>query len=162
MKAMRAIAAATLLTVATASAGCGYIMYPERKGNHGNIDTTTLVFDLLWLIPGIIPGVVFLVVDFAIGTMYVNGRVALRASPTGDVGVKLEDASQPITLELRLVTASQRVLDAQTLAVGPHVHGQSTLLHVGSSIPALHERVYLQILDAAHGDRLLQAPIEVL
>ena len=34
--------------------------------------TGTLVMDLLWLIPGVVPGVVFLIVDFSSGTMYVR------------------------------------------------------------------------------------------
>lgn len=68
------IAAATALASATLpSTGCGYILHPERRGNHGGvIDGGTLVMDLLWLIPGVVPGVVFLIVDFSSGTMYVR------------------------------------------------------------------------------------------
>jgi hypothetical protein len=71
---MCALAASAVLATATLpTSGCGYVLHPERRGNHGGtIDGTTLVFDLLWLIPGIVPGVVFLIVDFSSGAMYVR------------------------------------------------------------------------------------------
>ena len=60
---VRAIAAATMLTVGSGSVGCGYFLHPERRGTQsGVIDGATMVMDILWLIPGIIPGVIALVV----------------------------------------------------------------------------------------------------
>jgi hypothetical protein len=161
---MRAVAAATLITLGASSVGCGYILYPERRGNRGGaIDGGTLVMDILWLIPGIIPGVVFLIVDFSSGAMYVNGRHALRASPTtGNVALKLEDSSQQMTLQLQLVTESKRVLDSKVVGVGPGIKDQTIELSAGGPLPATHEKIYLQILDANHSARPLQAPIEVL
>src|SRR5690606_26391025 len=42
-----------------AGSGCATILYPERKGNtHGRIDVGPLILDILWFIPGIIPGVI--------------------------------------------------------------------------------------------------------
>jgi hypothetical protein len=69
-----ALAAATMLATTTAaSAGCGYILHPERRGNQGGtIDGASLVMDLLWLLPGVVPGVVALVVDFSSGAIYVR------------------------------------------------------------------------------------------
>src|SRR3954463_2290390 len=97
----RAIALTTLLTLATSSVGCGYILYPERRGNNGGtIDGGTLVMDLLWLIPGVVPGVIFLIVDFTSGAMYVNGRLAMRASSNGNVAIKLKDQAKAKQLEL--------------------------------------------------------------
>ena len=67
----RAIALATMLTVATSAVDCGYVLHPERRGNNGGeVAGGTLVMDLLWLIPGILPGVIFLVVDFTSGAIY--------------------------------------------------------------------------------------------
>ena len=60
-----------MLSVATSSVGCGYVLHPERRGNNGGeVAGGTLVMDLLWLIPGVIPGVVFLIVDFTSGAAY--------------------------------------------------------------------------------------------
>jgi hypothetical protein len=66
----RAIAALALAaTIATS--GCAYTLHPERRGNSGgDVSGSMLACDLLWLIPGIIPGVVFLIVDFTSGAMY--------------------------------------------------------------------------------------------
>jgi hypothetical protein len=53
---------------------CGYILYPERRGNPpGQIDTGSLVMDILWLIPGLIPGAIALAVDFSTGAIYLSG-----------------------------------------------------------------------------------------
>ncbi|HEY1812592.1 MAG TPA: hypothetical protein VGG74_09625 [Kofleriaceae bacterium] len=66
----RAVAAVALAATFATSA-CAYTFHPERRGNHGgDIAGAPLVGDLLWLIPGIIPGVVFLIVDFTSGAIY--------------------------------------------------------------------------------------------
>jgi hypothetical protein len=153
----RAIAFTTLLAFGTTSIGCGYILYPERRGNSGGtLDGGTLVMDCLWLLAGIVPGVVFLIVDFTSGAMYVNGRVAMRANSNGNIAIKLKDQDKAKQLELRIVTASHRVLDAKVANVGPAIHGQSVELHVG----ATNEKVFLQIIDHEHDP--MQMPIEVL
>lgn len=56
--------------------GCGYILYPERRQGRaqgGQIDPVVLVMDLLWLIPGIVPGVIALVWDGIHGSWYLSG-----------------------------------------------------------------------------------------
>jgi hypothetical protein len=70
----RAIAAATLITVAASSVGCAYTFHPERRGNTGGaIAGGPFVGDLLWLIPGLLPGIIFLIVDFSSGAIYYGG-----------------------------------------------------------------------------------------
>ena len=67
----RAIAVATL--IAFAASGCAWTFHPERRGNNGGyIATAPLIGDILWFIPGILPGVIFLIVDFTSGAIYVN------------------------------------------------------------------------------------------
>jgi hypothetical protein len=123
---IRALAATTLLTTAVGSFGCGYLLYPERRGQQsGRIDSGTMVMDLLWLLPGIVPGVIALVVDFSSGGIYVRGGTALRLSPDGHVAVRLPHASTPTRLQFRLVTSSQRIVAQKTAFVGPSTHGQS-------------------------------------
>jgi hypothetical protein len=64
----RALAA---LAVVAMMASCAYTFHPERRGNAGGeIAAGPLVGDILWFIPGIIPGVIFLVVDFTSGAIY--------------------------------------------------------------------------------------------
>jgi|HubBroStandDraft_6_1064221.scaffolds.fasta_scaffold137338_2 hypothetical protein len=63
--------AALALAATLVSSGCAYTLHPERRGNSGgDISGSMLVGDLLWLIPGIIPGVVCLIVDFSSGAIY--------------------------------------------------------------------------------------------
>ncbi len=72
------------LTISTIT--CGYILYPERKGQaKGAIDVPVLVMDILWFIPGIIPGVIALVVDFSTGCVYEPGQAV-----KGKAGAKLD------------------------------------------------------------------------
>jgi len=63
------------------TASCGYVLYPERKGNSGNIDTLPFVVDLLWLLPGLVPGVICLIVDFTTGCVYRGGGSGQNAAP---------------------------------------------------------------------------------
>ena len=125
---VRAIAASTMLTVGSGSVGCGYFLHPERRGTQsGVIDGATMVMDILWLIPGIIPGVVALVVDFSSGAIYVSGsrRVGLHLSPDGRVALQVPHAARPGRVEFRLVTASHQVLARKTALVGPgHSKGE--------------------------------------
>lgn len=63
------------------ASGCGFILYPERRGRTGgNIDVPILIVDLLWLLPGIIPGVICLIVDFASGCIYESASHASTSS----------------------------------------------------------------------------------
>lgn len=65
--------------------GCGYILYPYRTGRRGGeIDVPVLIIDLLWFLPGLIPGAICLIVDFTTGCVYRGeGRVgAPRPTPS--------------------------------------------------------------------------------
>ncbi len=67
---MNRFLAATIATV-LATTSCAYTFHPERRGNRGGeVATGPLVGDLLWFIPGILPGVIFLIVDFTSGAIY--------------------------------------------------------------------------------------------
>lgn len=104
-----------------AGSGCATILYPERKGNtHGRIDVGPLILDILWFIPGIIPGVIAIAVDFATGAIYVTSRGdATIDEPTADGHARSCGSPDvdPIELELELclVSADGRAL-AQTQA----------------------------------------------
>jgi hypothetical protein len=155
---IRMIAATTMLTVGSSSPGCGYFLHPERRGNRSDVDAGSLVMDLLWLLPGIIPGVVALIVDFSSGAVYVRGRTAVLLPPDGRVAVRLPSSPTPMRLEFRLVTSSERVLAYKTAIIGPSTPaGQSVELKIGGSMPpkgapagvvagaGRNEKIYLEI-----------------
>lgn len=80
------------------SSSCGWILYPERKGRtDGVVDLRILLIDLLWLLPGVLPGVVCLAVDFATGCIYQDGR---RADANPESALALEE--RPPTVEVWL------------------------------------------------------------
>jgi len=55
-------------------AGCGTLMYPERRGQKsGRIDAGVAVMDGLCLFLFIIPGIIAYAVDFSNGTIYLPG-----------------------------------------------------------------------------------------
>jgi hypothetical protein len=64
------IASAAVLASAVPTSGCGYFLHPERRGNHYDVVDSSLVMDLLWILPGVVPGVVALIVDFSSGAVY--------------------------------------------------------------------------------------------
>jgi hypothetical protein len=66
------IAAAALLATSVPTSGCGYFLHPERRGNSTHADGGMVVLDLLWLLPGVVPGIVALVVDFSSGAVYLR------------------------------------------------------------------------------------------
>lgn len=78
--------------------------------------------DLLWLIPGIVPGVIALIVDFSTGAIYVRGRAAFVPPQSTDqhLVVRLPRLSKPTRLDVRLVTSERRVLAHEIVSVGPN------------------------------------------
>jgi hypothetical protein len=114
----RAIALTTLL--ATANTSCGYLLHPERRGQQsGRIDGATMVMDLLWLLVGVVPGVVALIVDFSSGAIYVRGGSALRLEPGSRLAVRVPDGPVPGQLEFRLVSPSRGIVARQLAMIGP-------------------------------------------
>jgi len=64
------------LSVFLFTTSCGYILYPQRrnaKASGGQVDVAVVVMDCLWLIPGILPGVIALIVDGVTGAWYKSG-----------------------------------------------------------------------------------------
>ena len=65
-------------------AGCGTLMYPERKGQKGGrIDAGVAVLDAIGLLFFIIPGVIAFAVDFSEGTIYLPGTLVRSSDPNG-------------------------------------------------------------------------------
>ncbi|MEL7367823.1 MAG: hypothetical protein AAFN74_02840 [Myxococcota bacterium] len=80
------------------TSGCGYLLYPERRGRTGgDVDKGVLVIDLLWLIPGLVPGIVCLIVDYTTGCIYKRRGATVQTASvqnSGTAEVQLED--QPV------------------------------------------------------------------
>lgn len=121
--------------------GCAWILYPERRyqRNPGPIEVVPLVVDCLLFIPGIVPGVIALAVDFGTRAIYVP-RGQVNRVQSGDVATLERDT--PEQLELRVLDAEARELtrtqaqvdplaERHTLTVGVPHHGPLHIeLHV--------------------------------
>jgi hypothetical protein len=154
---VRSVAFTALLGISVSSLGCGYILHPERRGNSGGtISGSTLVMDCLWLLAGIIPGVVFLIVDFSSGAIYVKGGGAQMVA-SGKLKVDILDSKDAKTLRVRVVDASKRVLDEQTAEIGPGIRGRSVELDIANAPPSKSAPLFIQIVDARRPTMLLQS-----
>lgn len=72
-------------------AGCGTMMYPERRGQKGGrIDAGVAVMDGLCLLLFIIPGVIAYAVDFSNGTIYLPGTARGSLDPKDIKQVKFD------------------------------------------------------------------------
>lgn len=106
-----------------ATVNCGYILYPERRGKKGGeIDPVVLVMDLAWLIVGVVPGVVALVVDFATGCIYKSGD-NLTMDRGGNMTVRLTDpAPEAATIKVSVINGDEAtVLTERAVAAGEAV-----------------------------------------
>jgi len=57
-------------------AGCGTLMYPERRGQRGGrIDAGVAILDGIGLLFFIIPGLIAYAIDFSTGTIYLPGTM---------------------------------------------------------------------------------------
>jgi len=71
---MKILRTGICVTLIAQLAGCGTILYPERRGQRaGRIDVGVAVLDGIGLLLFIIPGVIAFAVDFSNGTIYLPG-----------------------------------------------------------------------------------------
>ena len=82
-------------------AGCGTIMYPERKGQKsGKIDAGVAILDGIGLLFFLIPGIIAFAVDFNNGTIYLPGTAKNSLDPNNIKQVKFDPKqSSPASIE---------------------------------------------------------------
>jgi len=70
----RTVVSLMLFSFLVTTTGCGFILYPERRTERLSSvkHTETIIYDCLWLLAGIIPGVVALIVDATEDTWYMT------------------------------------------------------------------------------------------
>ncbi len=78
----RFLALMVMVAMVVGTARCGLIIYKERrdrkppKPDARKIDPAVLIMDCAWLLVGIIPGAVALIIDFATGGVYLSGKTS--------------------------------------------------------------------------------------
>lgn len=100
--------------------GCAAILHPERQGNRpGPVAVGPLVLDILWFIPGIVPGIIAIAVDFGSGAIYLprghaagpRGPRRLAIAPGERIRVRPPTPDVDVDVTLRLVGPHDVVLD---------------------------------------------------
>lgn len=113
---------------------CGFILYPERRGRtQGRIDPVVLVLDCLWLIPGIIPGVVALVVDFVTGGIYESGS-AIKIRQGQQFALDVHGPA-PADAEMKITLTSQENGHREILLMQKFSVGQEMTSQISFQIP---------------------------
>jgi len=126
----RMISWVVLAAFIISATGCGYILYPERRHAKlsNEIDGKVVLFDCLWLIAGVVPGVVALIIDGVNDTWYytvdeweaIQSGSSMNIQPGQQLAVDihgLAPADAKVTLSL---------LDNQGCQVTSIVEAQST------------------------------------
>jgi hypothetical protein len=125
---LRTVSALVAATMAFSS--CAYIQHPERRGStaKGQVDTVPLVIDIVWLVVGIIPGVVCLAVDFSSGAIYTGGGAKLKLDRHGDLMVRRPKIDDEVHVRVAIVDESGSVLAEDEAEWSPkHRRGKDTI-----------------------------------
>ncbi|MCA9649228.1 MAG: hypothetical protein KC501_04930 [Myxococcales bacterium] len=145
----RSLAAVVSLSLLSS---CATILYPERKGNAGgSIDVGPLVLDILWFIPGLIPGIIAIAVDFSTGAIYTGGGKRsgqLEVGPRGEITIRPPQLEREAHMELRLVDERGVVVarDAATWGPGRDEGTLSvSLAEAAASLPEGRDAASLQL-----------------
>lgn len=104
---------------ALAASGCGTLLHPERRTAtpSNKIDGTTMVLDCLWLLAGVIPGIVALSVDFINETIYYSeGELAAQGGDKTSLNLR-GTAPRDCQLSLRVVDSTGRDVATQQIDV---------------------------------------------
>ncbi len=139
----------TLSVMLLSSSGCGALLYPARLGAKPSrtLDTRVVVLDCLWLIAGILPGVVALAVDFTTQAAYFSeGEAQASAGDTVSVNV-YGAAPAECDVTLRLVDAGGRDISspARVNAVAGHELDCPLSLTVPRGIDTTGSRLVLAV-----------------
>lgn len=147
---------------------CATILHPERRGNAGGrIDVGPLILDILWFIPGIVPGVIALAVDFSTGAIYVGGRRSgrMEVGREGYVAIHKPDLDRAAHVELRVLDMERRVLATESATWQPDQPGDApvrvSLAEVAARLPAGDEPVLLQLELVVDGERVARSPLQM-
>jgi hypothetical protein len=145
-----ALVAVVLAAFLLTTYGCGYILYPERRNAvpSKDLDTTVVVYDCLWLLAGVIPGVVAIVIDATNRTWYYpEGHKA--ALPGDQVLVRVGGAAPTdCVVTLRCIDQTGRDL---TPAVRVNAVAGEPLGELAVTVPAAVEPGKATVVLAVNG-----------
>jgi hypothetical protein len=116
----RALVFVLLSALGLSQTNCGLILHPERNGRHGGrVDVVAIILDCLWLIPGIVPGLVALLIDVVTGGLY-EGAIK-HLLPGDPIGLRFHGPapkSADVSITLSSPDGSVRTLTSRHVEQG--------------------------------------------
>jgi len=113
---------------------CGIILHPERGDRHGTrLDVVAVVFDCLWLLVGVVPGVVALIVDAVTGGMWAGNH---HFHPGEALGFNLRGpapATADVSIQLSSPDGTVRTLASRHVEKGEEV--DAAPVHLPEQMP---------------------------
>lgn len=105
-KASRLCSAALCASLLVQLAGCGTLLYPERRGQiEGRIDPAVAVLNAVGLLIYVIPGLIAFGIDFATGAIYLpDGKYSLAPEKLRET---LDETGQPDPLRLKALIETE-------------------------------------------------------
>ena len=142
-----------------ATTGCGYILYPERRTQplSDTLDVSVVIYDCLWLLAGVLPGVVALIVDGTNNTWYYTeeelsqkgwaDRQSRRAIPRGtQMQIRLHGtAPADAMVTLQLLDPDGTVLADSKTTSDPLAEMQALSLTVPSETEPTYATLVLEV-----------------
>lgn len=153
MRAMKVLrrSIAAILSLSLLSS-CATILYPERKGNAGgSIDVGPLILDILWFIPGLVPGIIAIAVDFSTGAIYTGGgkrKSSLDVGSEGQITIRPPAVEDEAHVELRLIDERGRVLVRDAATWSPESEPEAvsvSLAEAAALLPADRDLATMQL-----------------
>jgi hypothetical protein len=125
--------------------GCAFLLYPERRNQprSNTLDTVPLIVDIVWFIPGLIPGIVCLAIDFATNSIWVHGgqdKIELGAKPGSKLSLRSTKLDQDAHVRLALM-GPNGTLDEVTTTWGPKQRRERIAVRVPQQPPSTMELV---------------------
>ena len=155
-----------------ATTGCGYILYPERRTQplSDTLDVSVVIYDCLWLLAGVVPGVVALIVDGTNDTWYYTeeelsqkgwaDQQSRQSVPRGtEMQVRLHGtAPEDVAVTLRLLAPDGTVLADSTTASNPLADVQALSLTVPENVQTTDATLVLEV----NGRRQIAWDVEIV
>lgn len=119
-------------------AGCGTLLYPERKGQKGGrIDVGVAVLNGIGLFFFLIPGIIAYAVDFSNGTIYLPGTLSANdASNIKEVKFDPKHDAKA-TIERIILEQTGRAIDQNNMQVIRMKTKEDVLVAFGQALPEI-------------------------
>ncbi|MCD6499363.1 MAG: hypothetical protein J7M25_13815 [Deltaproteobacteria bacterium] len=138
----RTVAGIAAAAVLFTSADCAYFLHPSQRGSSGGeLDVPMVVLDALWLLVGIVPGVIALAVDFGTGAAYRGGGHPVVAMKKGTkLMVTAPAVRRKTTYAVEFRASDGSIVGEFSTTIGPKDAGKKLLFDLNRTIERLKAR----------------------